>query len=457
MQTFTLKPEGYPKARNSGILRSAVLYLLTVPTAALMVVRGDFSVRGLATVFGTMLAMGLGFALFQWASIRRLRSAWRSFQIIIDGDKLTRSVEPGGSASIWRDLVTRIDEYADVGLVVRTSGRERAISIPPSLEGYAEARALIAAWRPITSHRRPYMPLYLNLTIGLAGFMLIWAILNVRSLPVVLAAGAVIIGGTLWAAIVLTRSRAATWLKVFQWAVVLLALFTVAQQARAATRVALARQVLGRWDGYLLAHPSVSGQALGLPQATLELMEDGSVRLQGVGGWSIKRFGISDDNRVLLDAFPATDLLVRDEALLLLSNEGRGLIFFRPDSAPQAARRFLTVDPQALYRSWVKFDTFSAAPQQVLTFSEDGTFAVSLTYLLNHANLGDARGTFKVEDGYIRTKVREGNAGDFRVNSGLRRDQPDHEFAILRLTKDELVIAPIWAGGSDGLIVYSRK
>ncbi|NTV62603.1 MAG: hypothetical protein HGA65_03570 [Oscillochloris sp.] len=456
MQTFGLDPAQYQAARNRSLIRLWLTYVVIVPLTSLVVVQGDLGPHGLWAIGLSLLSMAIFFGIVHWSVIQRLRSIWRTFQITVDEKQITRSGEGGRYTKIWVDLIAQINEYPDQGIVITKSGSAETITIPPNLERYADARAIVGTWQPITSHQRPYIPFYQNLALTMIGIILFGIIYNVRSLPIVIIAGGLLQIELVWLAIKLTRSQAALWLKVAQWALALFVLGMTINQAWASGRVEAGQRIVGRWEGYLVTQPFNMGYVLhSVPNASIEFRDDGSAQLDGVDSWNVKRFWVKGDTGLDLDATPESQLVVHGDALLLLTYD-RGIFFFRAGSLPQSAQDFLTLDPQALAGSWVKVNLPLYWSEQQITFNPDGSFEASLgDTRFTTTPLDIARGTYTLSGDHLQIAISEGDSGDFDVDRW--RGDPQ-QFGVIRLAKDELIMARISATSSGpGFDVYHRK
>lgn len=78
--------------------------------------------------------------------MRRLHARWDSFAVTIEGERVVREVAGFRPLSIARADVEAIEERAE-GIVVRGRGGQ-VLLVPRDLDGYARARAALAAWRP---------------------------------------------------------------------------------------------------------------------------------------------------------------------------------------------------------------------------------------------------------------------------------------------------------------------
>jgi hypothetical protein len=83
-----------------------------------------------------------------WRAGRRVRRHWNAFELAIGADTIRVAAKGEGRVTIRRDQVTRIVE-GGMGLVVHSAEPGVVIHVPRTVESYLDARARLAALRPI--------------------------------------------------------------------------------------------------------------------------------------------------------------------------------------------------------------------------------------------------------------------------------------------------------------------
>jgi hypothetical protein len=95
--------------------------------------------------FSLALLLALA-ALSMRRRMRRLHARWRSFEITLDGEAISREVSGFATLRIARGEVEAVGERAD-GIVVRARGGA-ALLVPREIDGYVRLREALAAWAP---------------------------------------------------------------------------------------------------------------------------------------------------------------------------------------------------------------------------------------------------------------------------------------------------------------------
>ena len=118
-------------------------------TAAIVAFVWAAALRPRGAGWGTLaFSLGLLVALAAFSlgrRMRRLHERFRSFEIALEGDAISREVAGFPPLRIARAEVVEIGERAD-GIVVRAQGGA-AILVPRELDGYARVREALAGWR----------------------------------------------------------------------------------------------------------------------------------------------------------------------------------------------------------------------------------------------------------------------------------------------------------------------
>ncbi|HEY2368901.1 MAG TPA: hypothetical protein VGH87_21040 [Polyangiaceae bacterium] len=112
------------------------------------VLQGDDPRQAPTVALLTFAVVAVVATLSLWTSFRRQRRWLMTYELTITDDEVSRAQEHVAAMRIARAEITKIVE-GDGGLAVLTGSVERCIPIPRALDGYAQARAALAEWRPI--------------------------------------------------------------------------------------------------------------------------------------------------------------------------------------------------------------------------------------------------------------------------------------------------------------------
>jgi Flp pilus assembly protein TadB len=139
-------------------------------------------------------------------SIRRARELWLSIEWVITDHDLTRRSPHVPMVVIRRNEVVRIDLLRNAGLVVRGTGREQFIYVPPSIERREDLAERLSGWREPVPAGRPasyWVSLGLSLT-WVAAFLIFFA----STRPAVVAPlGVLVAAGLVWTVWATRRSK----------------------------------------------------------------------------------------------------------------------------------------------------------------------------------------------------------------------------------------------------------
>jgi hypothetical protein len=124
------------------VLTALSAFALLVALAAGMVRGGDTGPRTL--VFGLLLLLALVAVTYR-RRVRRFRARWASFEITLEPEAISRTVEGHPPVTIARASVTALEEHA-AGITVRGAGAD-ALVVPRELERYEAVRTALVAWR----------------------------------------------------------------------------------------------------------------------------------------------------------------------------------------------------------------------------------------------------------------------------------------------------------------------
>jgi hypothetical protein len=155
MQTYILNPNGLAAQQRRGIKQSLVLYGFVIVSVLAVANRGDFSIPGLVGLLVGATTSLLVVALLMWAGLRSLRVQWATYQLILDGEQITRRASGVPDIQINRAQITTIEEYPDTGLMLRTADKRTFVFIPVGLMQYEDVREQLAAIMPIVEKQSP--------------------------------------------------------------------------------------------------------------------------------------------------------------------------------------------------------------------------------------------------------------------------------------------------------------
>ncbi len=144
MHEYRLTPAFFVQARNR-LLTFGIPLLLAVLGAIWLMEREAFSSQGLVTA--AVLAACLAFAI--WNAWRALRRTWSSYRLLVDAESIRRVRQGLADLVIVKSEISRIVESGRGGLLVEASSPSRRISIPATVEAYANVRDELAQWHPI--------------------------------------------------------------------------------------------------------------------------------------------------------------------------------------------------------------------------------------------------------------------------------------------------------------------
>jgi hypothetical protein len=149
MKTYRLSPAYYAALRER-LLLTAVPIILAAGVVGYLA--GLLQGGGAASVNTAIIFASLTIVFFIFTiprSYRQQREMAESYQIILDGNTITRKQEGAQEISIPRSGIARITETPDKGLGIIGINTRLRFGIPATLEGYAELRKVLAGWHTI--------------------------------------------------------------------------------------------------------------------------------------------------------------------------------------------------------------------------------------------------------------------------------------------------------------------
>jgi hypothetical protein len=130
--------------------RLAVLETLAAGTAltALFraITRTAASANDAALIIGMLTVVAVPY--FAWISGRRVRRHWNAFELAVGYNSVRVAAKGAGRVIIQREQLAEIIEETD-GLVVRSLVPGVSVHVPRAVEGFADARRRLDAWRAI--------------------------------------------------------------------------------------------------------------------------------------------------------------------------------------------------------------------------------------------------------------------------------------------------------------------
>jgi hypothetical protein len=135
-----------------GRARRVVFLQLVVAAAAVVAVLTPFtaspaSAVDAALVVALVALLVLPYAL--WRVGQRMRRHWNAFELAIGADSVRVAAKGAGRVIVPRDQITSIVE-GGTGLTVHSSEPGVSVFVPRTVEGYLDARARLAAVRPLS-------------------------------------------------------------------------------------------------------------------------------------------------------------------------------------------------------------------------------------------------------------------------------------------------------------------
>ncbi|GAB4475032.1 MAG: hypothetical protein Kow00124_15590 [Anaerolineae bacterium] len=197
MKSYHISQAGIRKARRAFVLRGAAggVVVAALASLALTVLQQSLGAGPTSPllIFAGLLALFLiGLALGLQRAARRITQRIESYELRLDENTLSATTPGGRPVKIRREQITRLEERPPEVLLVEADNPPRTISIPMALEGYAEVRAQLTAWRPIETGGRQHvigLPLAAFLLINVIGISVVFL---ARSPWIVLPVGGVL-------------------------------------------------------------------------------------------------------------------------------------------------------------------------------------------------------------------------------------------------------------------------
>ena len=187
------------------VLLGGVSFIFLVVHPGAQEYRDHALTLGFGIVFLAITAGGAG--VYRALSLQR--EQWASFRLVLEGDALTRHVAKLPPLTFRREELTRLEEIAGAGLVLRSRSQGAVLVVPVALVGYGELRAALADWRDIesTSFKRAAARGWTKL-LGIAGGVLLafGIVIGVNDARIVTPVGAIVVGILLWSHVSIRRN-----------------------------------------------------------------------------------------------------------------------------------------------------------------------------------------------------------------------------------------------------------
>jgi hypothetical protein len=209
MHTYTLAPDGFAARKKRLIIQSLTLYTIAVLAGLYLALRNDLASPNAMITLAIDIPLFAVLILFVLRrGIKLQREAWASYRLTIDQDTITRQQARLPDLTLRRDQITRIEELPGSGLLIRTTEPRIYISVPLGLTGYADIQAHLASWQPISvsAYKTPLRLFLLCLGLAMAPIAALVIVVISDSLPLVVAAGLVLVGIMGWSLIAIQRS-----------------------------------------------------------------------------------------------------------------------------------------------------------------------------------------------------------------------------------------------------------
>lgn len=210
MTTYTLSEEATNDLRRKFWIGQALTAALTV--IALVVVlwsfyRGDTITIGQIAVAVILL---IGVAMFMGLRVRRAflrqQANLLAYQLVLDGDSLTRHGGGLTDLTIQRGDVTEMAERPGQGMSVYSEKLGKSIFIPALIGGYDEVRSVLAGWGSIKVVEKPAPRGPSTVMIGITGALLYLAAIVAPLNWIGLAVGLIMIGAAVWVIVTVWRN-----------------------------------------------------------------------------------------------------------------------------------------------------------------------------------------------------------------------------------------------------------
>jgi hypothetical protein len=161
VKTYRLIPEAFEQERVRLARGFYAAYFISLFAALILVAGRNMNFKPgtslLVTILGFTLAVVFTICVAFWAMFRSLRlrrQEWQSYQLDLDGERLTRRTTGGKDVVISRSEITGFDETAGRGFFVKTRDMHRFIYVPSAVEGYEELKRELGMWRPFPPARK---------------------------------------------------------------------------------------------------------------------------------------------------------------------------------------------------------------------------------------------------------------------------------------------------------------
>ncbi len=152
-RTFHLSEEYFKRLKTLTLTYTVPLLLLGVP--AISYFEGRARSQSQTSTFVSWLLSSAIIAFSLYVALRRQVKLWRTFQLTVDEESVSRTQEAHAPVVIRASEIQQIREAPRRGLTVVTQHGGVALSIPETLADYSECRARLARWAPIQTVRGP--------------------------------------------------------------------------------------------------------------------------------------------------------------------------------------------------------------------------------------------------------------------------------------------------------------
>ena len=205
MSIFKLDPAGYKAQAKKVVVRSLSIGVVAVcaGTIAATYNQEKASYDILYTVI-PVIVVCVGISL--WASIRRQRKMWNTYELDISEDTITRTQHNVPTITIAKDEIQYIVESAEGLIVIKSAETNQMILIPGSIAERDELKKTLADFGAIQKISARKKNKWIS-TIPVTAITLFIAFFATKEEIIVLPSGLLLIAFLIWAFITIQRNK----------------------------------------------------------------------------------------------------------------------------------------------------------------------------------------------------------------------------------------------------------
>ncbi len=145
MKRYRLKQDAWPGHLTERVRPGILVGVLVAGVALLAVLAGDAflnarSLRSALPLMGVVIVFGVSLAF-----VRVHRAYWRTFEIVVDGERLVQRAAQARDLELARSDIVRVTEGPGGWLVVQAQDGRRMM-VPKYVEELAELRSILDGW-----------------------------------------------------------------------------------------------------------------------------------------------------------------------------------------------------------------------------------------------------------------------------------------------------------------------